>query len=411
MRKIIASLDIGDSSIKLVVGEIVKQRLNILACIDIPSRGVKNGFIVNPESAIESLKDCFKKAEENIGLKIKKVLISVPSNGALYYLLEGAISLNPENSISGQDIMQVMQSTVYKKIPEGQEIVSILPSKFRINDTEVVDNPLGMKGEKLATKVVAITVPRKNVEIIIRCLEKMDVKVFDIALNPLGDFYEFKDKVDANLVGATINIGSSITEVAIFNRGILTNSEVINMGGKNIDKDLSYVYKIRPEEARYIKETIALADKNMASSNEAIIVENLNGEKVKINQYDASEIVMSRLAEILKLAKKQINLLTKKEISYIIIAGGTTEIGEFKFLAEQIFKNVYVGNISEIGARNNIYSSAVGLIKYYDSRLRLRNKDFSIFTVEEQEELSGYKKININENSILGKIFGYFFDN
>ncbi len=411
MRKIIASLDLGDATIKLVVGEIFRQKLNILACVDVPSRGIKNGFIINPESAIESLKDCLQKAEDNLGLKIKKVILSVPSFGSLYYLLEGSISLNNEEAITGNDIMSVLQASVYKKIPDGQEIVSILPSKFRLDDNEVVDNPLGMKALKLATKVVAITVPRQNVALTLKCLEKIDVKVVDIALNPLGDFYEFKDKVDSKAVGATINIGSSITEVAIFNRGILTNSEVINMGGINIDKDLSYVYKIRPEEARYIKEKIALADKNMASSNEAIFMENLNGEKVKINQYDASEIVSSRLEEILKLAKKQINLLTKKEISYIIIAGGTTEISEFKYLAEQIFKNVYVGDISEIGARNNKYSSAVGLIKYYDSRLRLRNKDFSIFSLEEQEELSGYKKININENSILGKIFGYFFDN
>ena len=32
--------------------------------------------------------------------------------------------------------------------------------------------------------------------------------------------------------------------------------------------------------------------------------------------------------------------------------------------------------------------------------------------VDELETLSGaHKKVNINENSILGKVFGYFFDN
>ena len=54
----------------------------------------------------------------------------------------------------------------------------------------------------------------------------------------------------------------------------------------------------------------------------------------------------------------------------------------------------------------------MGLIKYYDSRLKLRNRDFSIFSIEEQEELSGiHKKVNISEDSLLGKLFGYFFDN
>ena len=69
-----------------------------------------------------------------------------------------------------------------------------------------------------------------------------------------------------------------------------------------------------------------------------------------------------------------------------------------------------IGEVSVIGARNNKYATAVGLIKYYDSRLRLRNRDFSIFSIDEQEELSGIHK-RVNENSILGKIIGYFFDN
>ena len=75
-----------------------------------------------------------------------------------------------------------------------------------------------------------------------------------------------------------------------------------------------------------------------------------------------------------------------------------------------VVKNV--GEVLEIGARHNKFVTSVGLIKYYDSRLRLRNRDFSIFNIEEQEELSGiHKKVNISENSILGKLFGYFFDN
>ena len=41
MRKIIASLDIGSSSIKLVVGEIYRGKLNILACLDTPAQGIK----------------------------------------------------------------------------------------------------------------------------------------------------------------------------------------------------------------------------------------------------------------------------------------------------------------------------------------------------------------------------------
>ena len=413
MRKIIASLDIGSHTIKLVVGEIVKNKLNILACVDTPARGIKKGFIVNPESAIEALEDVFKKCEEQIGLPIKKVIVSVPSNGIDCFLSEGYTSVsNPEKVITSNDLVRSLQAAVYNKVLDNQELVTILPTKFLVNDTVVTDLPLGMKAEKLKVKAVVVTVPKKNVTPIIRCLEKIGVSVVDVTIGALGDYYEFKDNKNSSEVGAVINIGASKTTVSIFNKGIITASEIIDIGGDNIDYDLGYVYKINRKDSLYIKENIALADKNMAQASESVIVEDKNGDKIKINQYSASEIVMSRLEEILNLAKKQINLLTKKQISYIIITGGVTETTEFKDIVGYIFKDATVGNVLEIGARCNKYATSVGLIKYYDSRLRLRNRDFSIFSIEEQENLSGiHKKVNINDNSILGKLFGYFFDN
>ena len=413
MRKIIASLDIGSHTIKLVVGEIVKNKLNILACVDTPARGIKKGFIVNPESAIEALADVFKKGEEQIGLPIKKVIVSVPSNGIDCFLSEGYTSVtNPEKVITSNDLIRSLQAAVYNKVLDNQELVTILPTKFLVNDTVVTDLPVGMKAEKLKVKAVVVTVPKKNVTPIIRCLEKIGVSVVDVTIGALGDYYEFKDNKNSSEVGAVINIGASKTTVSIFNKGIITASEIIDIGGDNIDYDLGYVYKINRKDSLYIKENIALADKNMAQASESVIVEDKNGDKIKINQYSASEIVMSRLEEILNLAKKQINLLTKKQISYIIITGGVTETTEFKDIVNYIFKDATVGNVLEIGARCNKYATSVGLIKYYDSRLRLRNRDFSIFNIEEQENLSGiHKKVNINDNSILGKLFGYFFDN
>ena len=413
MRKIFASLDIGNHTIKLVVGEMVRNRLNVLACVDTPSRGIKKGFIVNLESALEAINDVFKKAEEQVGLKITKVVVSVPSNGFSCFLTEGTISINNEESkVTYNDIEKVLKVAIYNKVLDNQELVTLLPIKYLIDDSIVTENPLGMKAVKLSVKAVAGIVPKKNVLQIVKCLEKIGVTVVDFTIGALADYYEFNYNKKSNEVGALVNIGASKMEVAIFNKGIITGCEVIDMGGDNIDYDLGYVYKISRNDALYLKETIALANKVNARPSESVLLNNKNGEKIKINQFDASEIVMGRIEEILNLAKKQINLLTKKEISYIIVTGGVTELADFKSILDYVIKDAMIGYTKEIGARHNKYSTCLGLIKYYDSKLRLKNKDYSIFSIEEQEELSGiHKKVNFSEDSLLGKLFGYFFDN
>lgn len=115
------------------------------------------------------------------------------------------------------------------------------------------------------------------------------------------------------MVGAIVNIGDSVTTVSIFNKGVITNNEVINLGGQNIDNDISFIYKVTRSDAKRLKEKMALAASTMAKASESETVTNKLGEEIKVNQYELSEIVMSRLKELLDLVKKQINLLTKKK--------------------------------------------------------------------------------------------------
>ena len=55
MRKIYSALDIGSSYIKLVVGEFLNGKLNILCAVKGESRGFRRNQIVNPDKLVESI--------------------------------------------------------------------------------------------------------------------------------------------------------------------------------------------------------------------------------------------------------------------------------------------------------------------------------------------------------------------
>jgi len=413
MRKIIASLDIGSDLIKLVVGEITKSKFNILLAINSESQGIKNGFIVNQESFNEVIVDLFKQANEMLGLKVKKVIVNVPIFNAKYEMVEGTTTIsNEEYVVNANDIVRAMQSAVYNKVLDNMEMINVIPVIFKVNGEILTREPLGMGAEKLSSKCVLVTAPKKGIEPIIKVLEKNQIEVIDLAFSSFGDYEELHKDYENDLTGAVVNIGSDTTQVSIFNKGVISSSEVINMGASNIDKDLSYMFKISQQDAKIVKEKLATCHTRMAQPNEVMEVETFEEGTVRLNQYEVSEIVMERIKEIFNLVKKQINLLTKKEISYIIITGGLTEATDFEILMDESFgSTARIGHVSEIGARNNIYSSAVGLIKFYYRKLKLRNKEFSIFTLDEQEQFSGLEqRKGISEHSILGKVFGIFFD-
>ena len=209
---------------------------------------------------------------------------------------------------------------------------------------------------------------------------------------------------------AVINIGEEKTEVSIFKKGILVDTENIELGGKNIDRDICYIYSISRNRAKDLKEKFALSHKRNASTTWSEDVLTTNDESIKINQYELSEIIYSRVKEILELAKKQINILTKLEISYIIVTGGTSEANDFSLVVEEVFgENAKVYKVKEIGCRHNKYSSVLGFIKYYHEKLAFRDKSAYTITEKEQNELINSRRTS--STSVLGKIYGYFFNN
>ncbi len=414
MRKIIASLDIGSSGVKLIVGEFIKNSLNVLCASEVQSKGIKKGLISSINDLIPVLKEVFHKSEEMLGLPIKEVVLAVPAYYTEVVSSVGSSTITNEDKVIGhQDLIRAMQGASYNKIDESLDLISIIPTRYKINDDEIVKNPINMIGNKLTVKAVLITVPKANINPFISALEKIGVKVLDVVTTSLGDFEANRNKEMLGTLGAVINIGGETTTVSIFNKGILMKSEVIELGGTSIDNDIAYIYKITKKDARDLKINLGLATPDMANANERVSITDRLGDTIVINQKDLSEIIESRLEEILELSKKQINLLTKKNIDYVVVTGGTTELGDFNILLDKVFtKSHILGKIDIVGVRNNKFSTSIGTIKYYNGRLKLKNKEYSVFNLDELEVLSGnHKKININENSILGKLFGYFFDN
>ncbi len=412
MRKIMASLDIGSDSIKLVVGELVKNRVSILAVAEEPSYGVKDALVVNPDELIKPLERVINKCEEIIGLPIHQLVLTIPSKGAEFSVVTGSVKINNEGSvITGDDVLKVLKVACKDQVPEDKELISIMPTSFSLDDNRVVRDPKGLTSLNLSVRGVLITEPKDNLYKILSCLEKLNIDVLDISVGAIGDYYEFKTKEDNKNVGIIVNLGAETSTISVFNKGVLTNTQVIDLGGKNIDNDISFIYKIPISVSHELKHDFALAHNKEANKEDIRVVKNKSNEDVRINQYEISEVVKCRLEEILKIIQKQINILTKKEISYIIFTGGLTEIRDFKLILEEVFgEGAIRGRMSEIGVRHNKYSSCVGMIKYFAEKAKLKDKDFSIFSIEEQQVLSGTNSESGKESTI-GKLFGYFFSN
>ena len=386
MRKIYTSIDIGSDTFKFLVGEATQSKINILAATTIKSKGIRKGLIVDSNLAVNAIRDGIKILSDDLGFEIKKVLVNVPDYNVKFMYVTGKI--NVDGVIDTDSVNKVIKDSVYNKLDKDYELVTVIPLDFIIDSKEGYEYPVGIECKVLEIKGIMISVPKKNIYSVLSVMSGANLEVEDITISGLADYYQVRNKKLDNKIGAIINLGHETTNVSVINHGKLMNTETIQLGGVNVENDIAYVFGTNIVDARKIKEKFATCHKRFTNLNETYELVNNVGDTVKLNQLEVTEVVMSRMAEILKLAKKQITLLTRKDIEYIVLTGGLTEFKSFKNLVYEILgKDVIIYLMDEIGARDNRFTTALGMIKYFSQKMAVRGKDYSMVSYDDEKLL------------------------
>lgn len=401
-----ASIDLGSDTVKIVVCEYSDNKYNVLASTNTRVVGIKKGIIRDEEMVVKSIQLAITEIEKQLSFRLDKAIISIPS----YEMEVNVYTAECEVAglVSGSDIATCFKHAIKENISDTREVITVFPIDFIIDDEEKVYDPKGMEAYKLETRVLISTLPKELVYSYLEVFQKCNIEVIDLCFATLGDFYQVMKKEYQKNLGAVINLGSSKTEISIFNKGLMIKSTVLPIGSKKIDQDIKYVYHLDSMSSRKIKETFALANSQYAEMD-VLEVTNLEGETLMISQREVSQIVEARLEEILKSVKKHLNNLTNKEISYIIVTGGISNMPGFNSLLESVFDDVTnTVSMNILGTRSNTYSTCMGMIKYLHDKLDLRGINYSMFDID---VLKKDKKKGILSEYVVEKIEEYLNSN
>ena len=409
MSQVFTSIELGTDSIKIVVLEKLHGQFHVLASVHSPSDGIVKGQVVDIKKCVSSVRVALKKVNDMLGIKVIKVIAVVPPAECKLDIAVGSIEVDDE--ITGEDVSRVLKDALVGRIGEEEELVTAVPINFTVDEHENILDPKGMRGSMLETKVVTATLPKEPLYRILEVLKLSGLETLDVAFTSTGDYYAVRNSKLQHSVGAIIDIGEETTNVSIFNKGIQIKNAVVPIGSHNVDRDITYIFKIKEEDSRRLKEQFAVSMQAYADSNDSVDVP-IGEDKKTISQVGISKVVEARVEEILNLAKKEIKNLTNREIRYIIITGGLSELAGFQYLVESVFGiQAKVCNISTIGLRHNRYSSVLGAVQYFDDKMSLRGKDVSMISESDVQTLMSPGDKTINNDNIISKVFGHFFDN
>ena len=423
---IYVSLDIGTSTVKVVIGEMTSDTLNVIGIGKSESSGIKKGSIVDIDETVRSIQNAVEQAERMVGMKIRSVIVGITGNHIQLQDCHGVVAVSsPNREIGNEDIGRVLEAAQVIPLAPEREIIDVIPHQFIVDGLEEIKDPRGMVGVRLEMEGTIITGSKTALHNLLRCVEKAGLDVLDVCLQPLalGSIALTRDEKNMGVV--LIDIGGGSTSVAFFEEGILMATFELPIGGNHITKDISIGLRTPTEQAESIKLKHGHAFIDLASVEESFHVPKIGGSGSQtFTQQDLAYIIEPRVAEIFEIISKELRRMGVLDLpGGLILTGGVTAMPGVIELAQHEFQNnVRIAIPDYIGVREPQYTTAVGLIKFAYQNVKVQGKELvKAVEMETQQKVPAASKRQAVKNEQPPKDksgmskqvkdwFGLFFD-
>ena len=246
--KIYAGLEIGTSTICVVVGEVLGNgSIKILGVGQAPSRGVRKGEIVDFETAQTCLNDALVEAEEKSDVEISNVYLAVSGSHIESLCNKGSIRI-PEvdgvNEITEEDLDEVREIARDIKLPPENVFLHSIIRDYYVDGQEKVQNPVGRQGQVVEADYHIIHGIKTRLQNTIRCVREIPINVEEVVFSPIAAAQVMLKRDDKDRGALLIDIGGGVTDYVMYSGGSVAQSGCIGVGGDHITNDISVVMKI-----------------------------------------------------------------------------------------------------------------------------------------------------------------------
>ncbi len=399
----VVSLDIGTSTIKVIVGEIQNGALNIVGIGTAHSGGINKGAIVDIDLTAQSILEALAEAERMVNFDIRDVFIGVSGNHINIQLSPGVVAVLSENKeITKNDVERAIEASKVIILPPNKEIIEVIPKEFIVDGLSGIKDPVGMIGGRLEVISTVITGSITVMHNLFRTIEKTGLNVAGFVLLSLAAGEVALSKDEKNLGIAYIDIGKGTTDISIFQGEELVDSIVLTIGGEYITNDISIGLKTPADAAEHVKVRYGTASIETAFEDIKFRVPRLGSNyDEEFTQVDLARIIEPRIREIFSVVISEINRLGYNTdfAGGIVLSGGVAATNNILKIAEEMFgTSVRVAAPTYIGAKDPSFTNGVGILVY------------TIKKILRKPTKGGTSKSKRSGGSVGGKIKGWFKD-
>jgi len=336
-EEIMTVIDVGSSKILVLVAKITQGvQCEIIGIGKSNSHGIHKGIIVDIGHATRSLSKAIKEAELEAGSLIRSAYVSIAGSHIFSLNSSGTVPIK-NNMVHPSDVTRALDAAQAISIPEGKQILHLIPQAFLIDGKEIGD-PVSMHGIRLEVKTHIILGTTSAAQDLLSCCQQLGISVSGIIPNPLASAEAVLSSDEKYLGVGMLDIGAGSTNFAHYYQGNIQHTAFLPISGNHFTHDLAIGLRISLSEAERIKKEYGSVFPFELEEQNTIDVEMIHGkDRHAISQQEVNKILLARAKEMLTLMKKEINTSKEPLTAGIVLTGGGAQLRGLKELAESIF--------------------------------------------------------------------------
>src|SRR6187549_2377714 len=303
--EIVVGLDLGTTKVSAVVGEVDADGITVLGVGNVPCRGLRKGVVSNIEWTVRAIREAVSAAQTMAGVEITTVYVGVGGSHVRGQVSDGVAAVS-DREVTQADLERVLEGARAIPVDADRMILHALPREYLVDNQDGVRDPIGMSGVRLQVRVNLVTAATSCVQNVIRCVERCNLNVADVVLEPLASSDAVLSEDEKEIGVAVIDIGGGTTDLLLYADGGIAHASSIPAGGNNVTNDVAAGLRTPVAEADRLKRNYGCALGRMISDDEEIEVPGVGGHAPRrVARRLLSDIVEPRVEELFAEARRR----------------------------------------------------------------------------------------------------------
>lgn len=378
MSDAIVGLDIGTSFVRAVLGEFTEdERLEITGVGKVPSKGIRNGVIVNIETTMQAVTEAVEAAEMMSGHEISSVVAGIGGSQIESQNSRGVVAVADRGKgtreITGDDVARVIEAARAVPVPPDRQVLHVVPQTYTIDGQPGIKDPINEIGVRLEADVHIVTAAVTTMQNMIRCVGRAGYGIDGVMLKTLASSEAVTTEEERNLGSILIDMGGGSTDALVLADGAPICTASIPIGGNLVTNDISIIRGVSFEIAEKIKLNSGCCSADIIESpDEVVIIPGIGGRSPStMPRKELCDIIRPRIVETFVTLRDRlaVSVQGRQLMGNVILIGGGALLPGVVDVASEVFgtRAVRLGMPGNFGGlqeeyRNPEFATAVGLV-------------------------------------------------